>query len=300
MYDLVIIWAWSAWLPASIYASRYKIKNLVIWELLWGALTQSHLVENYPWYEHISWRDLMDKFLSHAKESGWEVIWDRVSSISKNDKIFKLQTIWWNVFESKAILIAIWNKYRCLWLSEEKDFIWRWVSYCATCDGMFFKWRDVAIVWWWNTALTEALYLSEICNKVYIIHRKSDFRAEKVLVETAKKHKNIEFVMSSEVKKISGWFYLEEVELSTWDKLKIDWLFIAIWNEPDTSLFDDLWVKTDDEWYIIVDERQKTNVDFVYAAWDITTNSNKFKQTLISAAEWALAAASIHEDLMKI
>lgn len=299
MYDLAIIWTWSAWLPAWIYASRYKIKNIIIGEMLGWALTQSHLVENYPWYEHISGKDLMDKFLEHARNSWSEILNDKVIKIIRKEDKFELTTVGWKEIMAKKILIAIGNKYRRLGLEEEQEFIWRWVSYCATCDGMFFRWREVAIVWWWNTALTEAIYLAEICSKVNIIHRKNEFRAEKVLVETAKKHSNIEFFMENEVKKINWWFYLEWLELSSWKNLKVDWLFVAIWNEPDTSLLDWFDVKLDEEWYIIVDSRQATSISWIYAAWDITTNSNKFKQTLISAAEWALAAASIHEDIIK-
>jgi len=299
MYDLAIIWAWSAGLPAGIYASRYKIKNIIIWEMLGWALTQSHLVENYPWIPHISGTALMDNFLNHAKESGSEILHDRVASINKDWDKFHLSTVWWKEIIAKYVLIAIGNKYRCLWLEEEVGFIWRWVSYCATCDGMFFKWREVAVIGWWNTALTEALFLSEICSKVHIVHRREEFRAEKILLERTHSKDNIVFHTSATVEKIEWWFYLENIKLSNWVDLKVDWVFVAIGNEPDTSLFAKLWIEIDKEWYIKVDARQKTSVDWVYAAWDITTNSNKFKQTLISAAEWALAAASIHEDLMK-
>ncbi len=299
MYDLAIIWAWSAWFPAGIYASRYKVKNIIIWELLWWALTQSHLVENYPWYRHISWRDLMNEFQAHAEESWSEILNDRVIEIKKSWDLFRLLTSNRQEIEAKKILVAIWNKYRCLWIKEEKEFIWRWVSYCATCDWMFFKWRDVVVVWWGNTALTETLFLAEICNKVHIVHRRGEFRAENVLIESAKKHENIVFHLGKNVSKIEGGFYIEDIILDDWSKIKADWLFVAIWNEPDTTLLNWLWVVLDEEWYIVVDKRQQTNIDWIYAAWDITTNSNKFKQTLISAAEGALAAASIHEDLLK-
>lgn len=299
MYDLAIIWAGSAGLPAWIYASRYKVKNIIISELLWWALTQSHLVENYPWFKHISWRALMDEFQSHAEETWSEILNDRVIEIIKVWEYFKLLTSNRKEIEAKRILIAIWNKYRCLWLKEEKDFIWKGVSYCATCDWMFFRWRNVAVVWGWNTALTEALFLAEICNKVHIIHRRGEFRAENVLIESAKKHENIVFHMNSKIEKIEWGMYMEDLLFDNWNRIKADWLFVAIWNEPDTSLFEHLWIALDDEGYIIVDKRQATNIEWIYAAWDITTNSNKFKQTLISAAEWALAASSIHEDIIK-
>lgn len=299
MYDLAIIWAWSAGLPAWIYASRYKIKNIIIWEMLGWALTQSHLIENYPWVPHVSWSELMNNFLNHAKEAWSEILNDRVSSVIKEWEKFTLSTIWWKEIIAKYVLIAIWNRYRRLWLEEEANFVGRWVSYCATCDGMFYRWRDVAIAGWWNTALTEAIFLAEICNKVHLVHRREEFRAEKVLIEKAKEHKNIEFHTSVKIEKIEWSLYVENIKLNNWENLKVDWLFVAIWNEPDTSLFDKMWVELDMDWYIQVDKTQKTSVDWLYAAWDITTNSNKFKQTLIAAAEWALAAASIHEEMIK-
>lgn len=300
MYDLIIIWAWSAGLPAGIYASRYKMKNMIIWELLGWALTQSHQVENYPGFEKISGPDLMNKFLEHAKASGSEVLNDKVISVQKIDWKFIIKTLSWKEIGSKFLLIAIGNKYRYLKIPWELEFIWKWVSYCATCDGMFYRWKEVVVVGWWNTALTEALYLSEVCMKVHLVHRWSEFRAEQVLIDRVKNSKNIEIILNDQTEEIKWQMFVEEVLLKSWKSIKVDWIFIAVWNEPDTSVFSNLWIELDESWYIKVDSRQKTSVDQIFAAWDITTNSNKFQQTLISAAEWSLAANSIHEDMLKI
>jgi len=299
MYDLAIIWAGSAGLPAGIYASRYKIKNIIIGELLGGALTQAHQVENYPGFEKIAWAELMEKFLFHAKAFWSDVYHDRVSEVKKEWENFEITTQNWKKINSKYILIAIWNKYRHLNIKWEKEFIGKWVSYCATCDWMFYRNKEVALVGGWNSALTEALYLADICAKVYLIHRRWEFRWDKVLVDRAVNHPKIEILYNEEVKAINWEMFVEEISLKSWKNLKIDWIFIAIWNEPDTSLFDNLGLDKDESGYIIVDSRQKTTVDWVYAAGDITTNSNKFQQTLISAAEWALAANSIHEDILR-
>jgi len=299
MYDLAIIWAGSAGLPAGIYASRYKIKNIIIGELLGGALTQAHQVENYPGFEKIAWAELMEKFLFHAKAFWSDIYHDRVSEVKKEWENFEITTQNWKKINSKYILIAIWNKYRHLNIKWEKEFIGKWVSYCATCDGMFYRNKEVALVGGWNSALTEALYLADICAKVYLIHRRWEFRWDKVLVDRAVNHPKIEILYNEEVKTINWEMFVEEISLKSWKNLKIDWIFIAIWNEPDTSLFDNLGLDKDESDYIIVDSRQKTTVDWVYAAGDITTNSNKFQQTLISAAEWALAANSIHEDILR-
>jgi thioredoxin reductase (NADPH) len=176
----------------------------------------------------------------------------------------------------------------------------KWVSYCATCDWMFFKWRDIVMAGGWNTAITEALYLADICKKVYIVHRRDTFRAEDSWIEQAKKRDNIEFVLNEEVEEIT-WdaLWMTWVTLKSWKELKADWIFIAVWTIPNVSIVDSLDLKKDKEGCLVVDSRQETSLKGLYAAWDVTTNSNKFKQTIMSAAEWCLAANSVHEDNLR-
>lgn len=173
------------------------------------------------------------------------------------------------------------------------------MSYCATCDGMFFKDMEVAIVGGGNTAVTEALYLAELCKKVYLIHRRDTFRAETIWVEKAKENENIEFILNEEVESISGGMFMEKVTLKSGKELKADGIFVAIGSDPDTKLIDHLDPKKDEDGCLIVDKRQETSIKGLYAAGDVTTNSNKFKQTIMSAAEGCLAANSIHEDILR-
>ena len=297
-YDVVIIGSWSAGLPAGMYASRYKLKNIVIWAQPGWALATSHKVENWPGVLSASGKEIMDNFKEHAENAGSEILQDTVSSIEKTDTWFTIKTT--NAeFHSKFVILASWNTYRKLWVPGEAEFLWKWVSYCATCDGNFFKNRDIVLVWGWNTALTEALYLSELCSKVYLVHRKDTFRAEDIWVEQAQKKENIEFVLNEEVNHISGSIFLEEVHLKSWKILKADWFFVAIGSDPSIDLVKHLHPEVDDENCLIVDKRQESSVKGLYAAWDVTTNSNKFKQTIMSAAEWCLAADSIHEDMLR-
>lgn len=298
-YDLIIIWAWSAWYPAWMYASRYKIKNLIIWGQPGWALATSHKVENYPWTLSAPWAEIMKNFKEHAQSFGSEILQEMVDDIQKIDGGFILKTTSWKEFTSKYVILATWNKYRHLWAKWEAEFLWKWVSYCATCDGMFYKNLDVVIVWGWNTALTESLYLADICNKVYLVHRKDTFRAEDVWVQEAKKRENIEFVLNEEVEEIAWGIFMEKVILKSWKQLKADWIFVAVWSDPNTKLVHHLNPEMDEEGCLVVDKRQQTSVAWLYAAGDVTTNSNKFKQTIMSAAEWCLAANSIHEDLLK-
>ena len=299
MYDLIIIGSGSAGLPAGMYASRYKLKNIVIGWLPGGALATSHKVKNYPWVLSAPGKEIMDNFAEHAAQSGSEILQDFVEKIEKTDEWFSVQTISGKNLDSKFLILATGNKYRHLWATWEEEFLGKWVSYCATCDGMFFKEREVVIVGWWNTALTEALYLADICKKVYIVHRKDTFRAETIWVEQAEKRENIEMVLNEEVDEIAWSMFVEEIKLKSGKSLKADGIFVAIGSDADVKLVDHMNPEKDSENCLVVDARQETSIKGLYAAWDVSTNSNKFKQTIMSAAEWCLAANSIHEDKLR-
>ena len=300
MYDLIIIWAWSAGYPAGMYSSRYWMKNLIIWAQPGGALATSHKVENYPWVLSASGKEIMDSFKEHAIKAGSEIILENVEKVTKHEDHFHIITSSKKEFKAKYVIVATGNNHRHLWVVWEKEFLGKWVSYCATCDWMFFKWRDIVLAGGWNTALTEALYLSDIVNKVYLVHRRDTFRAEDIWVEQAKKKENIEFVLNEEVVEIKWWIlWMEEVVLKSGKILKADGIFVAIWTLANTKIIDDMDLEKDDEGCLIVDSRQETSLKWLYAAGDVTTNSNKFRQTIMSAAEWCLAADSIHEDMMK-
>ncbi len=299
MYDLIIVGAWSAGYPAWMYASRYKLKNLVIGAQPGWALATSHKVENYPGTISASWKEIMDNFKKHAEVSGSEILQEMVEKVDKIEDYFIVKTTTWKEFKAKRVIIATWNNHRHLEVSWEKEFLWKWVSYCATCDWMFFKWRDVIVVWGWNTAVTESLYLADIANKVYLVHRRNSFRAEDSWVEKAKNKENIEFVLNEEIQEIV-WdiLWMIWVKLKSGKEIKADWIFIAVGTIPNTKVVDHLDPEKDEEWCLVVDKRQQTSIKWLYAAWDVTTNSNKFKQTIMSAAEGCLAANSVHEDLM--
>ena len=298
-YDVIIVWAGSAGYPAGMYASRYKLSNLIIGGQPGGALATSHKVENYPWIISAPGKEIMDNFKEHAEISWSEILQEMVKEVTKHENHFHILTESGKEFKSKKVIIATWNNYRHLWVVWEKEFLGKWVSYCATCDWMFFKWMDIIIAWGWNTALTEALYLSEIVKKVYLVHRRDTFRAEDSWVEKVKAKGNIELVLNEEVGEIT-WdvLWMTWVKLKSGKTLEANWIFVAIGSLPNTSIVDGFDLEKDDELCLVVDKRQETSVSGLYAAWDVTTNSNKFKQTIMSAAEWCLAADSIHTDLM--
>ncbi|PIE84967.1 hypothetical protein CSA08_04410 [Candidatus Gracilibacteria bacterium] len=299
MYDLIIVGTGSAGLPAGMYASRYKIKNLIIGGQPGGALATSHKVENYPGFISASGKEIMNNFKKHSEKSGSEILQDMVSKVDKHEDHFHVITSSGKEFKSKFVILATGNKYRHLGFEGEEEFLGKGVSYCATCDGMFFKDRNVVIVGGGNTALTEALYLSDICKKVYLVHRRDTFRAENIWVDQVKNRDNIELVLKEEVAKVDGKMFMETVTLKSGKVLNADGIFVAIGSDPDTKIVDSLNPLKDTDGCLIVDKRQETSVKGLYAAGDVTTNSNKFKQTIMSAAEGCLAANSIHEDLLK-
>ncbi|OIP53306.1 hypothetical protein AUK10_02480 [Candidatus Gracilibacteria bacterium CG2_30_37_12] len=298
MYDLIIIGAGSAGLPAGMYASRYKLHNCIIGAMPGGALATSHKVENYPGTLSATGREIMDRFTEHAVSAGSELIQDEVSSVTKSGNIFTVQTASGKTLEAKYVLLAIGNKYRKLGVRGEEKFLGAGVSYCATCDGMFFRNRNIALVGGGNTAITEALYLAEICKEVHILVRGDEFKAETVWIDQLAKHSNIQVHFETSVTSIEGGFGVEKLILNT-GELAVDGIFVAIGNQPETAIIDSLNPTKDSAGYIVVDAHQQTNIPGLYAAGDITTASNKFQQTIMSAAEGCLAAHSIHEDILK-
>jgi thioredoxin reductase (NADPH) len=301
-YDLIIIGSGSAWLPAGMYASRYKIKNAIIGEMPGGALATSHRVENWPGVLSAPGGEIMDDFRRHAEIAGSTVIQDRVEGVSKvGEDRFEVKTQKWDVYETKRIILATGNEYRKLGVPGEMEYYGQGVSYCATCDGNFYKDLTVAVVGAGNTAITEALYLSEICKHVHILVRSDRIRAEDIWVEKVREKSNITIHMNTQAKEVMGSMMgVTGLKLQDDSILPLDWVFVAVGSSPFTRIVDGLSPEKDAEGCLIVDKRQETSVKWLYAAWDVTTNSNKFRQTIMSAAEGCLAANSVHEDILRI
>lgn len=302
MYDLIIIGAGSAGLPAGMYASRYKLKNIIIGEMPGGALSTSHCVENFPGVLSAPGAEIMDNFKKHAENAGSEILQDRVEVVSKiGENHFSVSTMGGKNFDAKRILLATGNTYKMLGIPGEKEFYGQGVSYCATCDGNFYKNLTVGVVGAGNTAITEALYLAEIAKEVHIFVRGNVIRAENIWTEKANNTSNIIFHMNTQVTEVQGNIMgVTGVILNTGENLTLDGLFVAIGSTPITHIVDNLSPQKDGEWCLVVNQRQETTIPGLYAAGDVTTNSNKFRQTIMSAAEGCLAANSIHEDILKI
>lgn len=290
MYDIVIIGAGPAGLTSAIYARRALKNTLVLEALSYGGQIINTLdIENYPTAEHISGFDFATKLFDQAKKLGTEIKFEKVVDIVDNGKFKEIVTTK-NTYQSRTVVIATGADNRKLGLENEKELTGKGVSYCATCDGAFYRKKDVAIIGGGNTAIEDALYLSDIVNKVYLIHRRDSFRADETLIEKLKEKKNIEYLYNSKVTKLVGENKLEKIEVTTSDstqEINISGLFIAIGKVPETSNFAKL-INTDENGYIIADETCHTNIPGVFVAGD--TRVKELRQLVTATSDGAIAA----------
>lgn len=298
LYDVLIVGGGPAGMAAAIYAQRYGLKSIVLYEKLGGHTADAHNVENYPGIFSISGMELSKKFKEHAEKFGAEICQEKVERIEKATRGF--HAVGYNcAYSAKTILIATGTETKRLEIKGEKEFSGRGVSFCATCDGPFFKGKTVAVVGGGDSALSAAIYMADIAKKVYLIHRRDEFRAEAILVAQAKKTKNIELILESEIAEIKGEkavksAAVKNIKTGKASEIALDGVFIEIGAAPASVMVKDLGVKFDNYGFIIVDPAQATSVQGIYAAGDITTGSNKFMQIVTAAAEGAVAASSIY------
>ena len=299
--ELAIIGGGPAAYSAGIYATRAGIKPVIFEKLGGGGLALfSPKIENYPGFESISGIDLMEKMRSQTEKYCEIRTFEEVNKIQKKNNIFSIETIKDN-YNCKAIIICTGSEYRKLNIQGESELQGKGISYCATCDGFFFKDKKVAVIGGGNSALIEAIYLKQIgCKEVILIHRRDQLRAEDAYEEEAKQ-KNVEFLFNKNVIKINGSEKVESLSLrDTIDfkekELKIDGVFISIGEIPQNKIAKELNIKLDEKGFVIVDRNQRTNIPGIYAAGDITGG---LRQIITACAEGAIAALSTTEVLDK-
>jgi len=303
-YDLIIIGAGPAGLTASIYASRYKVKNLVIGEALGGLVFEAHKICNFPSEQEVKGMDLVTKMQQHTESLGVQIVVDKIIGIdkTKNNK-FKLTTQNKKEFFTETILLATGTKHRKLDLSDEDKFIGHGISYCATCDAMFYRDKTVAVIGGSDSANTATLHLAEIAKKVYQIYRRDKLRGEILWIEQILKNPKIEVIYNTQVKSLKGSEKLEKIILDQphqgKQELIVDGLFVEIGTFPQKVLIKELNLETDKKNYIKVNQEQKTNQKSIWAAGDITNSSNNFHQVITACSEGAIAAESIFKFLQE-
>ncbi len=301
MYDIIIIGGGPAGLTASIYTSRAKLKTLILEKMIpGGQVTTTHLVENYPGFpEPINGFLLMSHFQKQAQNFGAEIVTSKeVTSIEKEDKIFKIKTLD-NEYKAKAVLIATGAKYKTLGIPGEEKFKGRGVSYCATCDGAFFKDKEVAVIGGGNSALEEALFLTKFVRKVYLIHRRFQFRADKILQDRVKENEKIEPILNYVPVSVNGKDEVESITIEERDtkerkEIKVDGVFFFIGLSPNSEFLKDF-VKKDENEYIIVNENLETNIEGCFAAGDVI--KKKVRQIATAVGDGATAGVNIREYL---
>ena len=298
VYDLIIIGAGPAGLSAAIYASRYNLNVLVVGDEPGGMAAEAYKVENYPGFKSVSGMELMNKFKEQVNGLV-DIKQEKIIELKKENNF--VITAKDRVYKSKAVIVASGTKRRKLNIKGEKEFLGRGVSYCATCDAAFFRDKVVGVVGGNDAAAMSALLLAEYAKKVFIIYRKEKIRAEPLRVSQLEKNKKITIINNTNVIAVNGDKMMNSVtldkEFNENKELALDGLFIEIGSVPSTVLTKKLSINLDEEGYVIVDSAQKTNIEGFYAAGDITTNSNKFRQIITAASEGAIAAHSVYEFL---
>jgi thioredoxin reductase (NADPH) len=279
-WDLIIIGAGSAGLSAGLYGARSGLKTLILEKQLPGGATiESPLIENYPGVISTSGQDLTDKMVLHATKFGVKI--NQLEPVTELDfkrekKAVKTAK---TMYEASAIIITTGCHHKELGVPGEKEYIGKGVSYCALCDGAFFKGKKVIIVGGGNNAATSALILIHLAADVKLIHRRQQLRAEEVLMEDLRKTK-IEFLWNAEVKEIKGNKTVKSVivvnnKTGEQKEIEANGVFVQVGEIPNSDFAKKVGINVDNEGYIIVDSQQRTNIPGVYAAGDVTTNPVK-------------------------
>ena len=300
-YDLIILGGGPAGLTAAIYAGRYNLKVLVVAKSIGGTANLAGEVENWPGYIGPG-IELMRNIKNQAERFGAEFLEGEISSVEKNNDDFILNLSDKKVY-GKTLVIALGTEHRQLDVPGEKEFLGKGVSYCATCDGNFFKNKTVAVIGGADSAARAALYLSSICKKIHIIYRRHEMRCEPVSLSNICGKENIEIHYHSNPVEIIGENTVEKLKIITdWpDKEKVehvipvDGVFIEIGATPTSKVVESLGLDMEDG-YIVTDKETNTNIEGVFAAGDVSNNF--FKQIVTASAEGAIAAKKVHEYLL--
>lgn len=299
MMDVLIIGGGPAGLTCGIYCARAGYETVVLERMMSGgqmALTSE--IENYPGIQLIDGMELSMDMESHAKKCGVTMMYGEVQKVELEGKVKKVITSQGEM-ECRSVVFATGARRRELGVPGEKELAGRGVSYCATCDGGFFRGKTTAVVGGGNTALEDALYLSKICQKVYLIHRRDSFRGEMALQRAVKADPKIEILYNAQVEAISGSTKVENITVVQQEgkqQLPVDGVFIAVGMQPVTELLKDSGL-LDEQGYVKAGEDCRTAIPGVYAIGDLRTK--QVRQVITAAADGAVAAAMAAHDMME-
>ncbi|WP_343217570.1 thioredoxin-disulfide reductase [Jeotgalibacillus haloalkalitolerans] len=296
IYDVIIIGAGPAGMTAAVYTSRANLSTLMLERgVPGGQMANTEDVENYPGFDHILGPDLSNKMFEHAKKFGAEYAYGDVKSIEDGTD-YKTIKAGSKEYKARAVLITTGAEYKKLGVPGEKELGGRGVSYCAVCDGAFFKGKDLVVVGGGDSAVEEGVYLTRFANKVTIVHRRDELRAQKILQQRAFDNEKIDFIWNSTVKEINekdgkvGSVTLVSTEDGSETDFAADGAFIYIGMVPLTKPFEGLGI-LNDEGYIETDEKMQTNVPGIFAAGDVRDKT--LRQIVTATGDGSVASQAI-------
>ena len=303
IYDSIIVGGGPAGLTAAIYSIRAG-KSVLLFErqVIGGQVAYTSMVDNYTGIKHIDGATLSSMMFEHAKSLGVEINYSEVIDLDFSEKIKKVKTHK-GTFEAKTIILCLGASAKKLDIENEKKFLGKGISYCATCDGNFFKNKNVAVVGGGSTSLEDTIYLSNLAKKVFLVKRRAEFSGEKILCEKVlalSKTPKVEVITNSAVEEIVGKDKLEKIVVKnlvdgSLKELEVDGLFIAIGRKPDTEMvFEKL--NLDKNVYIITDEKMQTSVPGVYACGDV--RAKQLRQIVTAVNDGAIASVNANEYIL--
>ena len=293
-YDIIIIGAGPAGLTAALYASRAGHKVLVLeGKAVGGQIINSIKVKNYPAILEISGADFAKNLKKQVNNYGGVIKLEKVVAISDNPK-WVVKTDMEKEYSASAIILATGSVPRPLGLDNEDKFVGRGVSYCATCDGNFYKDKVIAVEGGGNTALYDALYLADLAKKVYLIHRRDEFRGDKALVEQLAKKDNVGLILSAQVTSLIGDDHLEKIVLDNDRELEVSGLFVAIGYKPQNEIFNDV-VELDENGYVKTRDGVHTSAEKIYVAGD--ARKKELRQLTTAVSDGAIAATTAIQEM---
>ncbi len=294
MYDIIIVGAGPAGLTSAIYAARANKKVLVLEaKVPGGQIVNASKIENYPGIENISGSDFAMNLYNQVINLGIEIKFETVLSITKDKEVYTNNS----KYNAKAIILASGRSNRKLKIENEDKLIGRGVSYCATCDGNFYKDKIVSVVGGGNTALDDTIYLSSLASKVYLIHRNDSFSGEDKLINELKNKSNVEILLNTNVIRINGIDKIDTITINTngiEKELETDGLFIAIGQEPNNSIFKNV-IDIDEKGYIKTTDGVHTNIKGIYVAGD--ARDKMLRQLTTAVSDGSVAATTAIKEM---
>lgn len=298
MLDVLIVGSGPAGLSAAVYAKRASLNVLVAEKVYYGTgqIAESNLVDNYLGFAGINGYELGQKFRDHAVKLGVEFKNGEVERFEALDGIWRVRFKGGETLETKTVIYAAGAIHRHLGVPGENEFSGKGVSYCATCDGAFFRDKVTAVIGGGDTALDDAVYLSDSSSKVYLVHRRNEFRGSAKTVEILKQKNNVEFVLEAKPAQIKGTDRVQELQLEDGRSLAVDGVFVAAGMIPVTDVIKDV-VELDGNGYIVADETGKTSADGFFAAGDVRA---KVLRQVVTAVSDGANAATLAEQYIKL